>query len=178
MEGRKGVALALEALAKVKAKGVNFQYRVTNVGPEIAQLRKLALRLGLGSEILFAPPLSGEAYQKELGAAHIYLLPSFRESSGLTMMEAMLAGCVPVVADCGGPAAVVNDECGFKVCVSNRRQMVEDLADVISGLDRDREIIRQKGAAATKRIATAFAEENYRQAVNAVYKSVLTRNTE
>ena len=126
MEGRKGVALALEALARVKTKGVNFQYRVGNIGPEVGHLRRLALRLGLASEILFAPPLSGEAYQKELGATHIYLLPSFRESSGLTMMEAMLAGCVPVVADCGGPGFVVTDECGFKVPVSGHRRMAKE----------------------------------------------------
>jgi glycosyltransferase involved in cell wall biosynthesis len=129
--------------------------------------------MGVGDEIVFASPLSGEAYRTELGTTHIYLLPSLRDSAPVTLEEAMLAGCVPVVADCGGPAVVVTDECGFKIPVSNRRQMVEDLANVILTLDHRREIILQKGAAAAKRIATAFAEENYRQAINAVYQSVI-----
>jgi glycosyltransferase involved in cell wall biosynthesis len=173
MEGRKGVSLALEALARVKAKGVKFQYRVGSHGSEVDHLRKLAVRMGVGDEIVFASPLSGEAYRTELGTTHIYLLPSLRDSAPVTLEEAMLAGCVPVVADCGGPAVVVTDECGFKIPVSNRRQMVEDLANVILTLDHRREIILQKGAAAAKRIATAFAEENYRLAINAVYQSVI-----
>ena len=85
----------------------------------------------------------------------------------------MLAGCVPVVADCGGPAVVVTDQCGFKIPVSNHRKMVENLADAILTLDRHREIILQKGAAAAKRIATAFTEENYRRTINTVYQSVI-----
>lgn len=51
-------------------------------------------------------------YWKELAASHVFLLPSLGESSGLTMMEAMLAGCAPFVADCGGPAHIVTEACG------------------------------------------------------------------
>ena len=172
MEGRKGVALALEALAKAKAAGVKFQYRVGSFGPEIGHLRKRAAQLGLTDEILFAGQLPVEAYKTELGATQVYLLPSLRDNAPATLEEAMLAGCVPVVADCGGPACIVTGDCGFKISVSNRRQMVADLADAILALDRRREIILQKGAAARDRIATAFGEENYRATVNAVYQSV------
>lgn len=175
MEGRKGIALAVEALAKVKASGVKFRYRVCSHGPEIGHLRKLARRLGLGDEILFTNPLTGEAYLNELAASHAYLLPSFRESSGLTMMEAMLAGCVPVIADCGSPAHIVTEECGYKIPVSSPGQMINDLANVIIAIDRNRKIILEKGAAATQRIATNFSEENYRRTVNAVYASVKAR---
>ena len=83
-----------------------------------------------------------------------------------------------MVADCGGPACIVTRDCGFKISVSNRRQMVADLADAILAIDRHREIILQKGTAAMDRIATAFAEENYRQAVNAIYRSVSERGAD
>jgi len=170
--GTKGVALALHALARVKAQNVKFHYRLGSNGPEYGPLRKLTKELGLENEVHFQPPLSGEDYHKELGAAHVFLLPSLRESAGLTMMEAMLAGCVPIVADCGGPARAVNSECGYKIPVSKCTEMIDAITKAIVEMDRNRQIILQKGVAATRRIVTGFSEENYRNAVNAVYASV------
>ena len=175
MEGRKGVALALAALARVKRNGVDFIYRLAAGGPEIPHLKQLAARLGLQREVLFTENLRGEDYRRELGATHVYLLPSFRESTGLTMMEAMLAGCVPVVADSGGPGFIVTDECGYKIPVVSREQMVGQLTAVITAIGRDRKIISEKGPAARKRVATAFSAENYRKSVNAVYASTTGR---
>jgi glycosyltransferase involved in cell wall biosynthesis len=172
MEGRKGVALALAALARAKAAGVKFHYRIGAGGPEIAHLKKQTARLGLTAEVEFAQSLLGEDYQRELGRTHIFLLPSLRESSGLTMMEAMLAGCVPVVADCGGPGFIVTDECGFKIPVGNRHLLTEQLSKTIIAIDSDRKIILEKGRAASQRIVTGFSEEHYRATVNEVYHNV------
>ena len=121
-------------------------------GPEVPHLKTLAARLGLQREVLFTDGLSGEDYRRELGATHVFLLPSFRESAGLTMMEAMLAGCVPVVADCGGPGFIVTEECGYKIPFINREQMVAQIAETIINLDRERNIILEKGRAAAQRI--------------------------
>ncbi len=173
MEGRKGVALALAALARAKTAGMKFHYRLGAGGPEIAHFKKLAARLGLAAEVEFADNLQGEDYQRELGRTHVFLLPSLRESAGLTMMEAMLAGCVPVVADCGSPGFIVTDECGFKIPVARQRRMVACLTDILLAIDRDRKMIRQKGGAASRRIAAGFTEEDYRATVNAVYQSVV-----
>jgi glycosyltransferase involved in cell wall biosynthesis len=178
LEGRKGMALALHALARAKKVGVKFHYRLGGKGPEFNSLQNLAARLDLQDDILFGEPLSGEDYSKELGATHIFLLPSFRESAGLTMMEAMLAGCVPIVADCGGPGNIVTEDCGYKIPVSTRERMIEELANTIVNIDRNREIILKKGAAAAQRIATNFTAENYRKTVNAVYLSVTKRADE
>ena len=174
MEGRKGIALALEALAAAKKQGLKFCYRLGAQGPEIAHLKQLSKRLGLANEVIFSEGLIGEAYQRELGATHVFLLPSFRESAGLTMMEAMLAGSVPVVADCGGPGFIVTPECGYKIPVTNRRQMVEQLTATLMELDRNRQLIAEKGQAASVRIATEFSETHYRKTINAIYQSVIT----
>jgi glycosyltransferase involved in cell wall biosynthesis len=173
MEGRKGVALALAALALVKKAGVDFCYRLASNGPEIAHLKQLAARLDLSRAVLFADSLHGEDYQRELGATHIYLLPSLRDNAPVTLTEAMLAGCVPVVADCGGPGIIVTAACGYKIPVVNREQMVAQLAETIIKLDRDRNLILEKGRAAAQRIAADFSEENYRKTVNAVYAAVM-----
>jgi glycosyltransferase involved in cell wall biosynthesis len=171
MEGRKGVALALQALGRAKKAGVNFHYRLGANGPEIPHLKRLAARLDLSREVLFADGLQDEDYQRELGRTHIFLLPSLRESVGLTMMEAMLAGCVPVVADGGGPGFIVTPECGFKIPVGSRQRLVEQLAETLVVIDRDRNIISEKGRLAMRRIAAHFSEDNYRKTINAAYQS-------
>jgi glycosyltransferase involved in cell wall biosynthesis len=170
--GQKCIALAFHALTLVKKNGAKFRYLLGANGPEISYLKKLVVRLDLTQEVIFGDAMSRADYQQELGNTHIYLLPSMRETVGLTMMEAMLAGCVPIVADNGGPRITVMEDCGYKIPVSTPKRMAEAIAKVIISIDRDRKIISEIGAAASKRIAQNFTEENYRQAVNAVYLSV------
>jgi glycosyltransferase involved in cell wall biosynthesis len=170
--GHKNLGLALKALDRVKRSGISFQYYLGANGPEIPHLKKRVAKLNLEKEVYFGDTLSREDYQQELGNTHVFLLPSLRESVGLTMMEAMLAGCVPIVADCGGPNFIVTPDCGYKLAVSSPERMIQEIVDAIVAIDRDRSIISEKGGRASKRIAAHFTEESYRQAVNAVYKSV------
>jgi glycosyltransferase involved in cell wall biosynthesis len=173
--GHKGLAMALRALERVKKAGVDFRYHLGATGPEIPHLKKLVAKLNLKDQVIFGDTMSRENYERELGNTHVYLLPSLRESVGLTMMEAMLAGCVPVVADCGGPNFIVTEACGYKIAVSTPERMIEEMATIILAIDRDRKIILERGEMASKRIATHFTEENYRQTVNAVYSSLKRR---
>jgi glycosyltransferase involved in cell wall biosynthesis len=175
--GQKCIALAFRALARAKRSGVKFRYHLGANGPEIPHLKKLAIKLDLTQEVIFGGPMSRADYQQELGNTHIYLLPSMRETVGLTGLEAMLAGCVPVVADNGGPGLTVTEECGYKTAVTNSRQMVEELAAAIITLDRNRQLITEKGRAASARVAGRFTETNYRAAINEVYRSVTVSRT-
>lgn len=168
LEGRKGIALALPALARLKNQGLKFSYHLGGGGPEFNHVRRLADRLGLRENVVFSR-WTGAAYLKELAASHVFLLPSLRESAGLTMMEAMLAGCVPIVADCGGPAHIVTEACGWKIPVGSRSSMIDALAGVITTIDRNRELLHHKGSLAAQRIATGFSEDAYRRAVNETY---------
>lgn len=169
IEGRKGIALALQALAKLKRRGQDFHYHVGGLGPETSYLQNLASRLGIADKVILGVPLRGEEYRNALRDAHIYLLPSLRDNAGLTLMEAMLAGCVPVVADCGGPGFIVTSECGVKVPVTNSVQMVEALADALQSLQSDPKKLAQMSHAARIRIATSFSESTYLEAVQQAF---------
>jgi hypothetical protein len=50
--------------------------------------------------------------------------------------------------------------------------LIEQISKIIVQVDRNRELLREKGPKAAKRIANGFSEENYRRVVNLVYKSV------
>ncbi len=173
LDGRKGVALALHALARAKSRGVKFHYRYGGKGPEFPRLQQLVIQLGLQNEVRLGDSLSGKDYQEELNAAHIYLLPSLRDSFGVTLAEAMLAGCVPIVADCGGPGQIVSADCGYKVAASSPAAMIEEISKILVHLDRNRDELEKKSPAAAKRIASEFVEQHYRNIVNTVYQSVI-----
>jgi glycosyltransferase involved in cell wall biosynthesis len=173
--GQKCVALAFMALAQVKQRGVKFTYHLGADGPEVPYLKKLAAELDLLAEIKFGNTMTRENYLKELGETHIYLLPSMRETVGLTMMEAMLAGAVPVVADNGGPRLTVTEECGYKIPVTSISRMAGQIADVITAIDKDRSLITRLGQAASRRIAENYTEEHYIQAINAAYEQAVRR---
>jgi glycosyltransferase involved in cell wall biosynthesis len=175
--GQKCIALAFQALSLAKKRGVNFRYHLGAGGPEIPHLKKLAATLGLTREVFFGGTMSREDYQQELGSTHVYLLPSMRETVGLAMLEAMLAGCVPIVADNSGPRLAVTEDCGYKIPVSTPGRMAEEIANIIVAIDRDRKIILKKGELASKRIASHFTDENYRRTINTVYESLVPPGT-
>jgi len=49
-----------------------------------------------------------------LGRAKIYFHSAFNEHFGITIVEAMAAGCVPIVHNSGGPREIVTENVGFK----------------------------------------------------------------
>jgi glycosyltransferase involved in cell wall biosynthesis len=163
----------LHALAKVKSRGVKFTYRLGGDGPERIHLQKLARQLGLGENIIFGQGLSGDAYRQELIKTDIYLLPSLRDNSPRTLMEAMLAGCVPIVADCGGPGEIVTEECGCRIALENPKTMADEIADAILKLHLDRAWMQSKSTAAHRRIATGYSEQSYLQSIEGIYREAL-----
>ena len=173
LEGRKGVAMALHGLAQAKQKGVKFSYRITSRGPEFEHLKSLAKRLGIAEEVDLGRQMPREDYIRELQDTDLYLLPSLREGGGLTMMEAMLAGCVPIVAACGGPGTTVTNECGVSVPVTTPKQMAAEIADAVIRFDRDRDLMARMAQVASKRIAETYTEQKFISAMNAVYQSAL-----
>ena len=173
LEGHKGVAIAFKALAEVKKAGVPFLYRLAGGGAEVKHLQALAEKLGISESVVFCESLQGNAYQEELLHSHIYLLPSMREYAGKTLMEAMLAGCVPVVANRGGPGEIVTDECGFRIPACSPRQMAREMAQAILHLNADRSLLETFGKAAHRRVATEYSEDKYFEAINAIYLQAL-----
>lgn len=170
LEGRKGVAIALQGLAEAKKQGVKFTYRITSRGPEYEHLLRLAKQLGIGDEVDLGRNMAREDYVCELQDTDLYLLPSLREGGGLTMMEAMLAGAVPIVANCGGPGTAVSDDSGVRIPIKSPRQMAHAIAAEIVRFDRDRELLARMGAAASQRIAQTYSEQRFMESLQAVYR--------
>lgn len=173
LEGRKGVAIALEAIALAKKQGVRVEYHVTSRGPELNHLKALAVKLGLTDQVILGERFEAMDFAAALATFDVCLLPSLRDGAGLSIMEAMLAGCVPIVADWCGPAEFVIEGCGFKVPVTAPREMASRICHILCDLHHDRDRARTLGAAARERIHSAYNERQFMESMNAIYAAAL-----
>ncbi|WP_396261307.1 glycosyltransferase family 4 protein [Haloferula sp. A504] len=161
MIGSKGLSMALKALAIVRDRGVPFHYTIAGGGPEIPKVRKLIEVLDLESEVTLHRGFRGEEYVTALHSHDIYFLPSLREGTPVTMLEALLAGCFPVVAKAstqGEIAAMVN---GIAAEGSTPEEMEHALAMGLLWCDSNREEMAGIAAAAPATIAAAFSLKHY-----------------
>lgn len=173
MEGRKGVSLALRALAIVERAGVDFHYTIAGGGPEIAALRNLAGTLRLGSRVEFHPGFSGDEYVKTLHETDVYFLPSFRESTPVTLLESYLAGCYPVVADTSAQGEIVRRCGGTAVPVLDMESLIQGLADAVVWCARNRQEMRRLAAESATRVVEHFTSEGYDSTVEEAYATAI-----
>ena len=148
----KGIALALEAVARVP--GVVFT--IIGDGPFGKPARKLVEKLHLGDRVHFRPPMKRPDLIREYAAHHALIYPSFHDSGGFVVIEAMAQGLPVICLDCGGPGIAVTTGCGVKVPLGSRETMIHGLA---AGLEHYRDENR----------AAISEGENARRSVEANY---------
>ncbi len=127
------------------------------------------LRAAAPSNVQFAGFVSDDEMQTLCQRASVYVQASIHEGFGLSLAEAMTAGCIPVVTSAGSLPEVVGS-----TGVYTRSNKPIDLADAIrSGLAWDG-IKRQQ---ARDRILKEFPVERRRAALHAVIDRLLVDGT-
>lgn len=175
--GSKGLIFALEALALISKKGIPWRLIVGGYGPEIPFLERKARDLGIRNFIQFHRGFSGDEYINKLKEAHIFILPSFRENAGITMLEAMLAGCVPVIIDASAQAAAVDSKCGFKIAAGKAADITAGLANAIEFLALNPETRLEMGRKASDVVTHRLCEETYVRKISEIYQEALQRQS-
>jgi len=156
----------LQALAKAKKGRGHFGLPAGEQRAGNSTLETLAAKTGLNREVLFffcRQSAWRGCYQRELGRTHIFLLPSLRESVGLTMNGSHLSGCVPVWPVAADRASSSRRNAGFRFACAAGNSWRSNWRKPSLPLTADRKIISEKGRLAMQRIARPFSEENYRK---------------
>jgi len=169
LQGSKGLSLAIRALARVREAGLDFRYTIAGHGPEIGALRKLIKDLGLSKQVSLVPPFTGAAYVAQLHASDVYLMPSFRETTPVTLLEAMLAGCYPVVADISAPGEIVREIGGEAVACKSVQELIDNLANAILRIGKNRNETSAKASLIAQRVALKYQIRTYAEVVNQAY---------
>jgi len=74
-----------------------------------------------------------EFLRKHLAESKIYLHSAYDEPFGITIVEAMASGCIPIVRNSGGPVEIVTKEVGFKW--NSIREAVTQISRILSDKD-------------------------------------------
>jgi glycosyltransferase involved in cell wall biosynthesis len=111
---RKGVDVALRAVAAAARDHPQLALTVVGDGPERASLERLAAELGVAERVRFTGALP--APEAELRAADLFVLPSRLDNLPMALLEAMAAGLPVVASRVGGvPDAVLPGTTGLLV---------------------------------------------------------------
>ncbi len=169
MIGTKGLAYALRALRIVADRGVAFHYTIAGGGPAIEDAKALSEGFGLNDSVEFHPGFRGDDYTRVLQESDVYLLPSFRESTPVTMLEAMLAGCYPVVADTSAQGEIARLCGGAAVPIDSPDTLVEGLAEAVCRCADAQRDLRAEASAIAESVARQFSSETYDRTLDRVY---------
>ena len=173
MVGSKGLVFAIEAIRSLMLKGLPCHFVIAGCGPEIPFLQRQVRKMRLEKNVQFESRLAGESYRQALKDSHVFLLPSFRENAPGTILEAMLAGCVPVVVDASAQGDIVDSKFGFKVPVKSASQITADIADALVQLARNPEQRIFMGQLASDYVAQHYRQDSYITKIERIYEKVL-----
>lgn len=158
VEGRKGFALTIKALKELKKHRVPFDFTITGHGMEMDRLRRLAHTCGVAEHVRFETNLTAQEYISKLAESHVFCFPSLRDNAPVTLIEAMAAGCVPVVLDNGGPAEAIDADSGFVLPVESPSKTTERIAATLTLLWRSKEQRQKFSAHSLERVQAGYLD--------------------
>jgi len=109
---RKGIEVLIDAAARLRDQGVPFRVHITGIVSDKeyhAGLHAQVEALGLQEQVVFRGFLSEADLAREFGEAWLVSLPSYAETSPMTVQQAMAAGKPVVGTRVGGVPYLVED---------------------------------------------------------------------
>jgi len=170
----KGYDIALHAFSL--AGLADAEYRLIGDGPDRRRLEELSVRLGIADRVQFCGVMPRREVFSQLPDCDAMLHPSYHESGGFVIAEAMAARLPVICLDLGGPAVQVTAECGFKIAASDPEQAIRDVAAAIIQLARDEKLRHRLGHAARERVRQNYLWHFKVEQFNAIYRQVLAGN--
>ena len=165
----KGLNEIAEACRELKNAGFDFRFEAYGAG-EMKDSFVSEMKEILGDEFYFGGVVSGAQKMRALSEADVFLLPSrYGEGLPMALLEAMGAGCVPIVSEMASIGAVVKTgENGFLIEPGNTQELIEKLKFLLEN-QNDWENLR---GAAQRTIREKFALNSYIKRLESIYAEI------
>jgi glycosyltransferase involved in cell wall biosynthesis len=171
LEHRKGLRLALEALARVRH--VPVKLLVAGQGPDRGSYEKKVASLGLENTVEFLGPVPYDQMPALFRRADAFLFTSLRDSFGTVALEAMSHALPIVMLDHQGVGTFVPDAAGIKIPVEKPLQVIEGLAAAIEKIANCTPCRLRMGSAALE-MANQETWEQRITRMTALYEEVIS----
>lgn len=169
--GQKGVMYLPEIAKALNARGVSFRLRIAGKGRDRERLEEeLRDEIGAG-QVEFLGMLAPPDVPKFLGQSDIYLFTSHFEGCPNALLEAMMAGCVPVSGIIDGITDFLIDQgrTGF-LC---RLGQADEFADAIAGLSEDRTLLNTMSDDVAREARARYTNDIAAQSYLDVFEKVM-----
>ena len=167
----KGVDVLIRAVGHLLRDGHPVQLRILGEGPDTERLATLVKSLGLDGNVEILPFVGQEQMPAEYGAATVTVLPTRgdAEGLGLTLVEALLAGCAVVGSRAGGiPEVVIPEQTGLAFRDGDDIDLAAQIARLVTDVPL-REQLTEEGA---RRARTTFEPLAAAGRFHALYQDV------
>ncbi len=167
---KKGLDLLFAAFARVRTACPGALLVLAGTGdPElVASLKSDADRLGIAADVVWAGFLTGEDKWAALGAADVFVLPSYSENFGIALVEALACGCPVVLSDqVGIHREISRAEAGLVIPCR-----VEELAAAILNVLTDAALRRRMSENGVRLARQQFSIEAVSRQLAAAYAAV------
>lgn len=168
----KRIDTIIETFTKIHAQ-LPSKLLLLGDGPELMDMKQKAKSLGVEDHVLFLGKQDwvSEFYQM----SDLVLLLSEKESFGLTLLEAMKSGVVPIGSNAGGIKEVIkHDETGFIVDVGDSDTASEYALQLLT----DQNLYNKMQTAMLADIGARFASNLITDQYESYYKKMLEGNHE
>lgn len=128
----KGIDILLHAFSQSFSNDDDVILEIGGDGPQRSKLEKLTNHLGIKHKVKFLGALSRDAVRQALWRANAFVLPSYTETFGVVLIEAMATGLPVVATRCGGPEEIVTPKVGFLVDPGDVKALAQALKTVES----------------------------------------------
>ena len=162
---------AVEAVARLKSRGVAVRLIVAGKGDDEPRLRETVDRLGVADRVHFEGFVSEERKRELLRTCWATVQPSPKEGWGITNVEAAACGTPTVASDSPGlRESVLDGRTGLLYPHGD----VDKLADALAKLASDRNLVDRFGVEA-RRFAEGFSWDSAADKTEAHLEGVIAR---
>jgi glycosyltransferase involved in cell wall biosynthesis len=174
LEYWKGLHLAIRAFAHLLERNPNATFTVIGSGPDEAWFKKIAAQSG----VLHKMEWIQRVPQKSLFALYkdfdILLFPSFHDSSGNVIIEALAHGLPVVCLDLGGPKELIDETCGIIIPTGKHTEqaVVDNITGAINTLADHPELLLNMRKNALKRAKPFSVGQVVANTYNLIHKHI------
>jgi glycosyltransferase involved in cell wall biosynthesis len=177
LERRKGLELALRALARASGKyGCDAVFDVFGQGPDRQRLIALAEELGIAERVSFHGAVPQAELMRNFQQADAFLFTSVRDTSGGVNLEAMAHGLPIICIAHQGVGDITDESCAERIPAGTIDDTIGKIAQAIIRLANDPARRVAMGDAAAKRAREKFSWDEKFDRMCGIYHEITMKS--
>lgn len=162
----------LRAMVILRDHGIDCEYVIGGVGPVEKSLNDLAKELGLQEKFKILGWTTDK--RKFFEEIDIFILPSYAETFGIVLLEAMLYSTPIITSNSWGPDEIIENEIdGLKVSINDDQLVPSLLADAIKKLQSDEDFAKQLAVKASEKFFKKYSADVVGKKLDGILKDCL-----